>query len=99
MTLPKATDSHETDVAESSSGNETDVAESSSGNSVRVKSVQALFEDHGLAAPDEYGGPESSKYFLDYGPPEVLADSDRSHGRTKHEEELADQLRELASRL
>lgn len=88
MTLPKATDSHETDVAQSSSA-----------KAVRVKSVQALFEDHGLAAPDEYGGPESSQYFLDYGPPEVLADSDRSHGRTKHEEELADQLRELASRI
>jgi hypothetical protein len=43
---------------------------------IRVRSLDALAREYGFSAPDEFVGPRSSSYILDYGPPEVLSDSD-----------------------
>src|SRR4051812_20800885 len=45
--------------------------------SVRLKSVDQMAAEYGLPQPDEFVGPESSRYVLDYGRPIVLADSTR----------------------
>ena len=47
-----------------------------------VRSVPNLARDYPrLDVPDEYVGPESSRYYLDYGAPVVLADTSAKSGR------------------
>jgi hypothetical protein len=55
---------------------------------VEVRSLESLAERYDLRPPDELVGPKSSQYFLDYGPPVVLADSTKPSRRAENEREL-----------
>jgi hypothetical protein len=54
----------------------------------KVRSVESLAERYNLRPPDEIVGAESSRYFLDYGPPIVLADSSQPSERAEREADM-----------
>jgi len=60
----------------------------SAGQNGSVKTLEQLAAKYGLAPADELAGPDSSRAYIDYGRPVVLADSSRSPHRTKREEAL-----------
>jgi hypothetical protein len=47
--------------------------------------LDELAAKYDLTPPDEFVGPDSSRYILDYGPPVVLADSSRESSRAQAE--------------
>jgi hypothetical protein len=53
-----------------------------------VRSVSDLARRYNLRTADEYVGPESSRYFLDYGPPVILADSSQPSARKEREADM-----------
>jgi hypothetical protein len=55
---------------------------------VQVRSLANLAERYNLRPPDELVGPKSSQFFLDYGPPVILADSTRPSRRAQSERAL-----------
>jgi hypothetical protein len=64
-----------------------------------VKRLDEVLSSWGISAPDEYVGPENSKYVIDYGrPPVLLADSGRVQDRSAHEDALYEEFRELVKR-
>jgi hypothetical protein len=53
-----------------------------------VKPLEELTVKYGFAPADEVAGPESSRAFLDYGSPIVLADSSHGPQRTQRQKRL-----------
>jgi len=54
----------------------------------KVRSVPDLAERYNLRVPDEFVGSEGSRYFLDYGPPVILADSSQRSARAEREADM-----------
>ncbi len=64
-----------------------------------VKRLDEALSRWGISAPDEYVGPENSKYVIDYGqPPVLLADSDCVQDRSAYEDALYEEFRGFVKR-